>query len=71
MTMSWNESEIIKARHAMVDAAQDMLAGKLSYIEGARKIVSAEREARLDRWDADLACFRGIDLKLMLYRSAR
>jgi hypothetical protein len=60
LTMSWNESEIIKARHAMVDAAQHMLAGRLSYIEGARKIVSAHWEARLDERDMDLAPFLGI-----------
>jgi hypothetical protein len=58
--MSWNESEILKARHAMVDAAQDMLAGRLSYIEGARKIVAAKWTARLDKWDADLLPFVGI-----------
>jgi hypothetical protein len=58
--MSWNESAIVKARHAMVDAAKDMLAGRLSYIEGARKIVRALGEARLDQRDADLARFIGI-----------
>ena len=58
--MSWNESEIIKARHAMVYAAKEMLAGRLSYIEGARKIVAAHWEARLDKRDADLARFIGI-----------
>ena len=58
--MSWNESEIIKARHAMVDVAQDMLAGRLSYIEGARKIVTAKWAARLDQWDADLLPFIAI-----------
>ena len=59
--MSWNESEIIDARRAMLDAAQFMLAGKLSYIEGARKIIAAKRLARLDEWDPDLIPFEGIN----------
>jgi hypothetical protein len=41
----------------MVDAAQDMLAGRLSYIEGARKIVAARWAARLDEWDPDVLHF--------------
>jgi len=58
--MSWDESEIMNARRAMVDAAQDMLAGRLSYIEGARKIVAARWVARLDQSDPDLLPFQGI-----------
>jgi hypothetical protein len=58
--MSWNESEIMNARRVMVDAAQDMLAGRLSYIEGARKIVAAKWMARLDESDPDLLPFEGI-----------
>jgi hypothetical protein len=58
--MSWNESEILEARRAMFDAAKDMLTGKLSYIEGARKIVAAKWEARLDESDPDLLPFVGI-----------
>ena len=37
-----------------------MLAGKLSYIEGAREIVAAATAARLDERDADLLPFVGI-----------
>jgi hypothetical protein len=33
--MSWNESESLAARRKILKAAQDMLVGKLSYIEGA------------------------------------
>jgi hypothetical protein len=58
--MSWNESEILKARHAILDAAQDMLAGRLTYIEGARKIVAAWWESKLDEGDADFLAFVGI-----------
>jgi hypothetical protein len=58
--MSWNESEIIAARRAIFDAAQDMLAGKLSYIEGTRKIVASIRAARIVEWDSDLVPFIGI-----------
>ena len=58
--MSWNESEILAARRRILKAAQDMLAGKLSYIEGARKIVAAGTTARLDERDADLLPFVGI-----------
>ena len=59
--MSWNESEILKARHAIFDAAQDMLAGRLTYIEGARKIVEAWWASKLDERDADFLPFVGID----------
>jgi hypothetical protein len=59
--MSWNEFEIMKARHAIFDAAQDMLAGRLTYIEGARKIVAAWRASKLDERDADVLPFVGID----------
>lgn len=59
--MSWNESEILAARRAILKAAQDMLAGKLSYIEGAREICSAQASAKLDERDADLLPFHGID----------
>jgi hypothetical protein len=58
--MSWNETEILAARRRIVKAAQDMLAGKLSYIEGAQKIVAAGTTARLDERDADLLPFEGI-----------
>ncbi|KRR22284.1 hypothetical protein [Bradyrhizobium retamae] len=58
--MSWNESEILAARGRILKTAQDMLTGKLSYIEGARKIVAAGRTARLDEWDPDLVPFVGI-----------
>jgi hypothetical protein len=58
--MSWNESEILAARRGILKAAQDMLAGKLLYAEGARKILAAWRTARLDEWDADLLPFVGI-----------
>jgi hypothetical protein len=59
--MGWNESEIANARRAIFDTAKAMLAGKLSYIEGARKIVAAKSLARLDELDADLLPFEGID----------
>jgi hypothetical protein len=59
--MSWNESEILKARQAIFDTAQDMLAGRLSYIEGARKIVAAWWRSKLDEGDADFLPFVGID----------
>ena len=58
--MSWNESEILKARQAILDTAQDMLAGRLTYIEGARKIFAAWRTSKLDEGDADFLPFVGI-----------
>jgi hypothetical protein len=58
--MSWNETEILAARHTIFRAALDMLAGKLSYIEGARKIVAMGTTARLDERDGDLLPFVGI-----------
>jgi hypothetical protein len=59
--LSWNESEILEARRAIFAAAQDMLAGRLSYIEGARRVVAAKVASRLDQWDVDLLPFAGID----------
>ena len=59
--MSWNESEILEARRAILDAAQDMLAGRLTYIEGARKIVAIWWRSKLDERDADFLPFVGID----------
>lgn len=58
--MSWNETEIRAARRRILEAAQDMLAGKLSYLEGARKIVAAGTTARIDERDVDLLPFVGI-----------
>jgi hypothetical protein len=52
--MSWNETEILAARRTILKAAQDMLIGRLSYVEGARKIVAAGTAARLDERDTDL-----------------
>jgi hypothetical protein len=49
--MSWNESEILADRGGIPKTAQDMLAGKLSYIEGAHRIVAAGTTARLGEWD--------------------
>src|SRR5258708_5110657 len=58
--MSWNESEIRAARRTVLKAARDMLAGTLSYIEGARKIVAIAATARLGERDSDLLPFVGI-----------
>lgn len=58
--MSWNEAEILQARRAILGAARDMLAGRLAYIEGARKIVAASWAARLAERDPDLLPFVGI-----------
>ncbi|WP_315765505.1 MULTISPECIES: hypothetical protein [unclassified Bradyrhizobium] len=59
--MSWNEAEIEAARDTVLKTAQDMLAGNLTYIEGARKIVVARWAARLNERDADILAFIGID----------
>jgi hypothetical protein len=59
--MSWNESEILAARRAILEAARAMLAGTLSYIEGARKIVAAWGGSKLDEADTDFLPFVGID----------
>jgi hypothetical protein len=59
--MSWNEGEMLAARRAIFNIAQDMLAGKLSYIEGARRIAAPWSAAKLDRLDADFLPFVGID----------
>jgi hypothetical protein len=59
--MSSDESEMMRARLAIFEAAEDMLAGRLSYIEGARKVHSARFSWGLDELDADVRCFVGID----------
>ena len=55
-----DEAAILTARRAILEAAQDMLAGKLSYIEGSRKILFVRNAAKLDEWDPDLVPFLGI-----------
>jgi hypothetical protein len=59
--MSRDESEIMAARLVIFEAAQDMLAGRLSYIEGARKICPARFLWGLDERDPDLLPFVGIN----------
>ncbi len=59
--MSRNEKEILAARRTILEAAQAMLAGRLSYIEGARRIVAAWRTSKLDEGDPDFLPFVGID----------
>ena len=58
--MSWNEAEIRAAHRRIFEAAQAMLMGALSYIEGAREIVSAWRTSKLDERDTDFLPFVGI-----------
>lgn len=50
----------MEARLVIFEAAQDMLAARLSYIEGARKIHAACFSWGLDELDADVRCFAGI-----------
>ena len=59
--MSWNETEILAVRREIFDAAKAMLAGSLSYIEGARIIAKTWRAAKLDEDDDDFLPFVGID----------
>ncbi|MCA1498761.1 MULTISPECIES: hypothetical protein [unclassified Bradyrhizobium] len=59
--MSWNETAILAARREILTTAQDMLARRLTYIEGARRIVALAMAARLDERDPDLLPFVGID----------
>jgi hypothetical protein len=49
------------ARRAILEAAQEMLAGSLSYIEGARKIKQVWYSSRLNEKDPDFLPFVGID----------
>jgi hypothetical protein len=58
--MSWNELEIAEARRRIVEACQNMLGGKLSFIEGAREVLSFQEEAKLPDLDDDLLPFMGI-----------
>lgn len=51
--MSWNENEILAACIKVFEAARDMLAGNLSYIEGARIIFFAWRGTKLNEQDVD------------------
>ena len=59
--MNWNEPGITKARHVIFHAAKDMLAGKLTYIEGTREIVAAWWASKLDENDPDFLPFVGIN----------
>ncbi|MGO1077247.1 hypothetical protein [Inquilinus sp. CA228] len=52
---------IDQAKAAIARAAQDMLDGRLSYIEGARLILRLAAEAELSTHDDDILPFVGID----------
>jgi hypothetical protein len=56
-----SSDEMMEARLTIFEAAQAMLAGKLSFIEGARKISRARFWWGLDQLDSDVRCFVGID----------
>jgi hypothetical protein len=58
--MGWDESEIFAARRAILQAVEEMLAGTLSYIDGARKIHTSRWAAKIGEHDADLSPFEGI-----------
>src|SRR5690349_17067970 len=58
--MNWNEREIMGAREAILNAAQAMIAGRLTYIEGARVIWSHRERAKFDESDPDFVPFIGI-----------
>lgn len=45
--MSINEGDIADARASIVEAAKQMLAGSLSYIEGSRRILRLRSAARV------------------------
>lgn len=59
--MSIDVSKIMAARRSVLEAAQEMLSGTLSYIEGARKINRAWQSSRLNQHDPDFLPFVGID----------
>jgi hypothetical protein len=54
------DPEVEKARLEVVATARFMLAGTLSFIEGARQIIGRQREADLDDRDADIVPFVAI-----------
>jgi hypothetical protein len=54
-------TKMMVARVLIYEAVRDMLAGRLSYIEGARKICPARFAWGLDEWDNDIRCFIGIE----------
>jgi hypothetical protein len=55
------DPDIQKARREIVDAAGRMLAGSLSYVEGARLVVRLHWDAEIDQFDPDILPFVGID----------
>ena len=58
--MSINLDDIAQSRARIVDAAQRMLDGQCSYIEGARLICSLLDQARIDRLGQPFIVFIGI-----------
>ncbi|MFC5321781.1 hypothetical protein [Bradyrhizobium oligotrophicum] len=58
--MSWNQSEIERARETIIETARQILAEEVSPIEGARLIVACRMFARLES-DRDILPFVGID----------
>ena len=56
----YDAAEIERARQAIARLAGDMLAGKLSFLDGARLIPPLCFEARLDERDPDRLVFVAI-----------
>jgi hypothetical protein len=59
--VSIDASKIMAARRAILEAAQEMLTGTPSYLDGARKIKQAWFSSRLNEADPDFLPFVGID----------
>jgi hypothetical protein len=56
-----NIEEIERARMKIGQLARDMLEGKVSFVEGARRVWRLGSDARLPESDPDLTTFRGIE----------
>jgi hypothetical protein len=59
--MSINADYIAMCRSRIIEAAQQMLAGQIAYIEGTRLICSLLSDARLDRLEPPFVTFIAID----------
>jgi hypothetical protein len=59
--MSINLDYIVKARSQIMETAQHMLDGGISYIEGSRLICGLLEQARLERYDAPFVVFVAVD----------
>lgn len=56
-----HEQYVLSVRRRIVETAQAMLDGKMTYLLGARELATLRHEAEVENTDADFMVFVGVD----------